>query len=297
MSTNLSLLIVLGMMAACGVYLLMERSLVRMLFGLLLVGNALNLLIVVTSGGMGNPPVMGRSSENRPADADPLAQGMVLTAIVIMMGVAAFVLALVYRLFVINRHDDDVEDDVEDVKILTGSLGTAPDRDRSDDPVTLSDTPTGDYFDDEGNPMTAEEVEARKTAVHETDLMPTETDVIDELGDDDDEGGATNGNAAAERGGHFEELDSDKSDGYGQPPVGPHEHGSRAHGSEEHGPGELGPDEVGPKGSEARPEAEKPEDIPAEEAHAEDEQTGDEQDGDEQAGDEQARRSSEGDDR
>ena len=67
-----------------------------------------------------------------------------LTAIVIMMGVAAFVLALVYRLFVINRDDDDVEDDEEDVKILSGSLGTAPDRDRSDDPLTHSDTPTGD---------------------------------------------------------------------------------------------------------------------------------------------------------
>ena len=56
---------------------------------------------------------MGRSSENRASDADPLAQGMVLTAIVIMMGVAAFVLSLVYRLFVINRDDDDVEDDEE----------------------------------------------------------------------------------------------------------------------------------------------------------------------------------------
>ena len=47
MSVNLGLLIVVGLMAACGVYLLLERSLVKMLLGLLLVGNAINLLIIV----------------------------------------------------------------------------------------------------------------------------------------------------------------------------------------------------------------------------------------------------------
>ena len=66
MSTNLPLLLVVGVMAACGVYLLMERSLVRMLFGLLLAGNSLNLMIIVVSGGMGNPPILGRSSETEP---------------------------------------------------------------------------------------------------------------------------------------------------------------------------------------------------------------------------------------
>jgi multicomponent Na+:H+ antiporter subunit C len=228
MTTNLSLMLVVGVMAACGVYLLMERSLVRMLFGLLLVGNALNLMIIVVSGGMGNPPIMGRSSENRAADADPLAQGMVLTAIVIMMGVAAFVLALVYRLFVINRDDDDVEDDVEDVKILSGSLGTAPDRDRSDDPVTYSDTPTGDHFDDEGNPLTPEQAAARHAALHETDLMPTDSDVVDEIGAQD------------------EEPDTDTPAQSEAREAGP---GGAT--PEVHGPGELGPEEVGPKGDDA----------------------------------------------
>ncbi len=91
-SVNLGLLIVVGLMAACGVYLLLERSLIRMLLGLLLVGNAINLLIVTVSGAMGNPPIIGRTADERSADADPLAQGMVLTAIVITMGMAAFVL-------------------------------------------------------------------------------------------------------------------------------------------------------------------------------------------------------------
>lgn len=196
MSVNLFLLIVVGAMAACGAYLLMERSLVRMLLGLLLCGNAINLMIIVVSGGMGNPPIMGRSSDNRATDADPLAQAMVLTAIVITMGVAAFVLALVYRLFVLNRDDDDLEDDTEDVKILSGSLDTAPDRDRTDDPLTLADTSAGDLYDDEGNPLTAEEAAARHELLLETDLMPTDSDdVIDEdtPGDDDDDAAATTG--------------------------------------------------------------------------------------------------------
>ncbi|MEE4022121.1 Na(+)/H(+) antiporter subunit C [Gordonia sp. PKS22-38] len=184
MSINLGFLIVIGILAASGAYLLMERSLIRMLLGLLLCSNAVNLLILVVSGGMGNPPIMGRASENRVADADPLAQAMILTAIVITMGIAAFVLSLVYRLFVINRDDVDVDDDPEDRKVATGSLRSAPDRDRSDDPETLADTSAGDLFDDEGNPLTAEEFAKRHREVIETDLMPEDADVIDEVGPD-----------------------------------------------------------------------------------------------------------------
>ncbi|GAB88255.1 Na(+)/H(+) antiporter subunit C [Gordonia rhizosphera] len=186
MTINLGLLIVIGVLAACGAYLLMERSLIRMLLGLLLCGNAINLLILVVSGPIGNPPILGRTAEARAADADSLAQAMVLTAIVITMGVAAFVLSLVYRLFVINRDDDDVEDDTEDVKILGSSLQDAPDRDRSDDPVTLADTTAGDLFDDEGNPLTPAEYAARHLGVIETDLMPEDVEVITANADDTD---------------------------------------------------------------------------------------------------------------
>ncbi|QRY62805.1 Na(+)/H(+) antiporter subunit C [Gordonia sp. PDNC005] len=206
MSVNLGLLVIAGVLAACGVYLLMERSLIRMLFGLMLVGNGINLLIVTLSGPPGNPPIRGRSSAGQTADADPLAQGMVLTAIVITMGVAAFVLALTYRLFVINRRgpeaaapdveptstegavsDDDVQDDPEDVKIATSTLQTFPDRDRSDDPLTGADTVAGDFFDDHGNPLTAEEFEKVHLGVIETDLMPEDAVLIAHLVEDGDD--------------------------------------------------------------------------------------------------------------
>ena len=182
MSINLGLLIVVGVLASCGAYLLTERSLVRMLLGLLLCGNAINLLIVVVSGNPGDPPIKGRSANGPAGDTDPLAQAMVLTSIVITMGVAAFILAMVYRLFVLNRDDDDVSDDTKDVKIVKGSLSDAPDRDRTDDPVTLADTAAGDLYDDEGNPLTPEEFEALHQDQIETDLMPTGSeDVLDEM--------------------------------------------------------------------------------------------------------------------
>ena len=163
MSVNLGLLVIVAVLAACGSYLLMERSLIRMLLGLLLVGNGINLLIITLAGPPGNPPI------------------------VITMGVAAFILAMVYRLFVLNRDDDDVEDDVEDLKVLNTSLQTAPDRDRSDNPETGADTPLGDLFDDEGNPLTPEEYAALHRTKIETDLMPEDDDVVDEVSREEDE--------------------------------------------------------------------------------------------------------------
>ena len=198
MSVNLGLLAIVAVLAACGSYLLMERSLIRMLLGLLLVGNAINLLIITLAGPPGNPPIMGRTSDHRTQDADPLAQAMVLTAIVITMGVGAFILAMVYRLFVLNRDDDDVEDDLEDRKVLESSLKDAPDRDRSDNPETGADTPLGDLFDDEGNPLTPEEYAALHRAKIETDLMPEDDDVIDEVSREEDEVDAALAEADAE---------------------------------------------------------------------------------------------------
>lgn len=185
MTVNLGLLIVAGALAAGGVYLLMERSLIRMLLGLMLVGNGINLLIVTLAGPSGPPPIRSASSTEPGEMADPLAQGMVLTAIVITMGVAAFVLALTYRLFVINRQDDDLEDDSEDVKLLRGSLQDFGDRDRSDDPRTGADTVAGDLFDKYGNPLTPEEFAAAHRDVIETDLMPEDAAVIDHLPESD----------------------------------------------------------------------------------------------------------------
>ncbi len=116
MTTSIVPLVLLGGLTAAGVYLLLERNLTRMLLGLLLIGNAINLLILVVGSPSGNPPIRGRTSEGRTTTADPLAQGMILTAIVITMGVAAFILAMAYRSYRLTT-EEEVGVDPEDAKV------------------------------------------------------------------------------------------------------------------------------------------------------------------------------------
>ncbi len=107
----------IGGLTSAGVYLLLERNLTRMLLGgLLLIGNAVNLLILTVGGDAGNPPIRGRTSDGHTTTADPLAQGMILTAIVISMGIAAFVLALAYRSYQLTTAED-VETDPETARV------------------------------------------------------------------------------------------------------------------------------------------------------------------------------------
>lgn len=147
MTANFTLLALIGILVACGVYLLLERRLTRMLIGFLMLGNGVNLLVLTSGGPAGDPPLHGREAPGRGFTADPLAQGMILTAIVIAAGVAAFVLALAYRSFQLLSADV-VEDDPEDTRIARSSLDPTerPDRDRSDDPTTGEATPAGDAF-------------------------------------------------------------------------------------------------------------------------------------------------------
>ena len=123
-------LIIIGGLTSCGVYLLLSRNLTRMLLGLLLVGNAVNLLILTVGGETGNPPIRGRTSGSETTTADPLAQGMILTAIVIAMGIAAFVLALTYRSFRLTTQEE-VDTDPEDARVskLSDSEASSVDED------------------------------------------------------------------------------------------------------------------------------------------------------------------------
>jgi multicomponent Na+:H+ antiporter subunit C len=115
--------------------------------GLLLIGNALNMLIVTAGGASGNPPVRGRTSDGKTTTADPLAQGMVLTAIVISMGIAAFVLSLTYRSYRLTT-EEEVSDDPEDTKVaqMSAEEATALDEDRVQ-PEPARDTDLPDELD------------------------------------------------------------------------------------------------------------------------------------------------------
>jgi multicomponent Na+:H+ antiporter subunit C len=111
-------LIVAGLFGL-GVYLLLQRTLTRIIIGIAMISHAANLLLLVAGGPPGRQPIVGRFTEaERLAGevADPLPQALALTAIVIAFGITAFLLALAYRSWVLHR-DDEVEDDIEDRRI------------------------------------------------------------------------------------------------------------------------------------------------------------------------------------
>jgi multicomponent Na+:H+ antiporter subunit C len=85
-----------GVIFACGVYLMLRRSMVRLIIGLSLLTYAVNLLIF-TEGDLRRraAPIIGQVPEEQMAD--PLPQALILTSIVISFGMLAFSLALAYR--------------------------------------------------------------------------------------------------------------------------------------------------------------------------------------------------------
>ena len=112
MSVNLTLVLTSAVLLGCGVYLVLERSLSRVLVGLVMIGNGVSIAFLVAGGRSGRAPIVEKGADTSGL-SDPLPQAMVLTAIVIMLATTAFVLAMAYRSWQLNGHDD-VQDDVED---------------------------------------------------------------------------------------------------------------------------------------------------------------------------------------
>jgi len=139
MQVNLTLALVCGALIACGTYLLLERSLTRVLVGLVVLSNGVNLAFLTAGGPAGEAAFYGSAD---PADmTDPLPQALVLTAIVITLGTISFLLAMAHRSWQLTGHDD-VQDDVEDEVIrrlairdaTSDSYGLTTRRQEEDDP-------------------------------------------------------------------------------------------------------------------------------------------------------------------
>ena len=93
------LAILIGILVAASVYLMLDRNVLRFVFGLVLLSNAANLTIF-TAGGLtrAKPPLVPPGLTSPPeVVANALPQALVLTAIVIGFGLLAFALVLVYR--------------------------------------------------------------------------------------------------------------------------------------------------------------------------------------------------------
>jgi multicomponent Na+:H+ antiporter subunit C len=132
---NLVLAITIGGLFSVGFFLLLQRSLMRVLIGVVVLGHGTNLLLQVVGGPPARPPIVG----GIPAEtlADPLPQALALTAVVITFALTTFLLALGYRSFSLLG-DDEVQDDLEDRRIARTPRPTAllengdPDRDEDD---------------------------------------------------------------------------------------------------------------------------------------------------------------------
>ena len=103
MTPTVVLPVIIGGLYAAGVYLLLDRSLTRVLLGFLLLGNATNLLLLSSGGPSGRAPILGYAEPEEMSD--PLPQALILTAIVITFGVSAFLLAMIYRSWRLVRQE------------------------------------------------------------------------------------------------------------------------------------------------------------------------------------------------
>jgi len=90
-----------GVFVALGIYLLLSRSVIRMLIGMVVLGNGVNLLIF-TAGRVTRevaPIVPAGLEVPERAFANPLPQALILTAIVIGFSMFSFLLVLAYRAY------------------------------------------------------------------------------------------------------------------------------------------------------------------------------------------------------
>jgi multicomponent Na+:H+ antiporter subunit C len=98
---------VIGGLYAAGLFMMLRRSVVKLIIGIGLLGHAANLLIFTIAGlTRGRPPLIAATGEASAAVADPLPQALILTAIVIGFAVQAFAVVLIHRVVQTVGTDD-----------------------------------------------------------------------------------------------------------------------------------------------------------------------------------------------
>ena len=166
MTVDLALLLAMGVMFAGGIYLVLERSLTRILLGIMLINNGAIMLLFLASGGVGLAPLFVRGRDPHEY-ADTLPQALILTAIVIGFAVVAFLTAMIYRSWLLVR-EDEVEVDAEDVKIAR-----MPAWDAEDDAELVEES--SEFLDDAADPNAHYEhaTESRPHVRHASPTSPT----------------------------------------------------------------------------------------------------------------------------
>lgn len=104
---DLMLAVTVGVLFGCGVYMVVRRSLPKVVLGIALLSHAANMLILSSSGLVkGASPLVPEGETIVSGVADPLPQAFILTAIVISFGVISFLLVLFRRAYDMIGTDD-----------------------------------------------------------------------------------------------------------------------------------------------------------------------------------------------
>jgi len=103
-----ALAIAVGALYAAGIYLVLRRSVAKLVFGLAILTTAANLLIFTAARLVrGRPPSVPPEATAVPAPhADPVPQALILTAIVVGFGALAFAVVLIRRVHHSHGADD-----------------------------------------------------------------------------------------------------------------------------------------------------------------------------------------------
>jgi multicomponent Na+:H+ antiporter subunit C len=89
--------VTVGVLFSVGTYLILTRSLLRIVLGTSLLSHGVHLLLLTMSRlKTGAAPLIG---ENAGVYTDPLPQALILTSIVISFGVTSFFFVLAYRAY------------------------------------------------------------------------------------------------------------------------------------------------------------------------------------------------------
>jgi len=100
--------IAIGLLFSAAFYMMLRRSIVKLVMGLIILSNAAN-LVIFTSAGLtrGGPAFLDEATKTVDGVvADPLPQALILTAIVIAFGVLAFSVVLIHRAYEVVGTDD-----------------------------------------------------------------------------------------------------------------------------------------------------------------------------------------------
>ncbi len=101
------LAVLVGLLFAAALYLMLRRSIVKLIIGLGFLGHAANLLIFTAGGLNRSAPLVSLQTNAVPeGSADPVPQALILTAIVIGFAVSAFAIVLVKRTAAVAGTDD-----------------------------------------------------------------------------------------------------------------------------------------------------------------------------------------------